>query len=97
MAKQKIDKKLILRVAENARITLSEKEIEAFIPQLQEILDSFEKLDSIDVEKEKPSFQPIPLVNVMRKDEVEKCLTQAEALKNTKNKKDGYFMGPKVT
>ena len=97
MAKQKVDKKLILHVAENARLNLSEKEIEEFVPQLQEILDSFEKLDSIDVSGEKPSFQPIPLENVMRKDEVEKCLTQEQALKNTKNKKDGYFMGPKVT
>ena len=97
MAKQKVDKELILKVAGNARITLSEKEIEAFIPQLQEILDSFEKLDSIDVSGEKPSFQPIPLENVMRKDETEKCLTQEQALKNTRNKKDGYFIGPKVT
>lgn len=97
MAKQKVDKKLILRVAKNARLNLSDKEIEAFIPQLQEILDSFEKLDSISVENEKPSFQPIPLENVMRKDETEKCLTQEQALKNTRNKKDGYFMGPKVT
>ncbi len=93
---EKVDKKLLLRVAENARLNLSEKEIEEFLPQLQEILKAFDRLDTIDVKDEKPSFQPIPLENVARHDVVEKCLSQEQALKNTKNKKDGYFMGPKV-
>ena len=97
MPKPKVDKKLLLRVAENARLNLSEKEIKEFLPQLQEILKAFERLDNISVEGEKPSFQPTPLENVARHDIVEKCLSQEEALKNTKNKKDGYFMGPKVT
>ena len=96
MAKQKVDKKLLLRVAANARLNLSEKEIKEFLPQLQEILKAFGRLDEIDVKEEKPSFQPLALENVARKDVVEKCLSQEEALKNTKNKKDGYFMGPKV-
>ena len=96
MAKPKVDKKLLLRVAENSRLNLSEKELEEFLPQLQEILKAFNKLDEIDVRDEKPSFQPLALENVARKDVVEKSLSQEEALKNTKNKKDGYFMGPKV-
>jgi len=93
---EKVDEKLLLRVAANARLNLSKEEIKNFLPQLQEILKAFEKLDEIDVSNERPSFQPIKLNNVMREDKVEKCLSQEEALKNTKNKKDGYFMGPKV-
>jgi aspartyl-tRNA(Asn)/glutamyl-tRNA(Gln) amidotransferase subunit C len=92
-----VDRELLLRVAANARISLSEAEIEKFLPQLQEILKAFGKLDEIDVSNEKPSFQPIPLENVARIDLVEKSLSQEEALKNTKHKKGGYFMGPKVT
>ena len=97
MAEQKVDKKLLLRVAANARLNLTEAEIEKFLPQLQEILEAFSKLDEIDAGKEQPSFQPIKLKNVMREDKVEKCLSQEEALSNTKNKKDGYFLGPRVT
>ncbi len=97
MAKHTVDKKLLLKVAANARLNLTDKEIDEFLPQLQEILKAFGKLDEIDVKDEKPSFQPLSLENVARKDIVEKCLSQEEALKNTKNKKDGYFMGPKVT
>ena len=96
MAKQAVDKRLLLRVAANARLNLTEKEVDEFLPQLKEILKAFSRLDEIDVKDEKPSFQPMPLENVARKDVVEKCLSQEEALKNAKNKKEGYFMGPKV-
>jgi aspartyl/glutamyl-tRNA(Asn/Gln) amidotransferase C subunit len=96
MPKPVVDKKLLQRVAANARLSLSEEEGKKFLPQLKEILDAFAKLDEISVEKERPSFQPIRLENVMRKDLVEKCLSQEEALRNSKNKKDGYFLGPKA-
>lgn len=93
----KVDKALLLRVAANARLNLSEEEISEFLPQLQEMLESFSKLDEIDVSKEEPSFQPIRLENVMRADKKTKCLSQEEALSNSKNKKGGYFLGPRVT
>ncbi|MDP2974182.1 MAG: Asp-tRNA(Asn)/Glu-tRNA(Gln) amidotransferase subunit GatC [Candidatus Diapherotrites archaeon] len=96
MPKPNVDKELLLRVAVNARLNLSEEEISKFLPQLQEILAAFGKLDELDVSKEQPSFQPIKLVNVMREDKTGKCLSQKEALQNTKNKKEGYFLGPKV-
>ena len=37
------------------------------------------------------------LVNVMREDEVESGLTQAEALANAAETEDGFFKGPKVS
>ncbi len=94
--KVKVDKELLLRVAKNARLELTDKEIKKFLPELKEILESFSKLDEIDVSTEKPSFQPIELKNVMREDKVEECLSQEEALSLTQHKKDGYFKGPKV-
>lgn len=96
MPKPKVDKKLLLRVAENARLNLSNEETKKFLPQLQEILEAFSKLDEVDVGKEPPSFHPIKLSNVMREDKVEKCLSQEEALRNTKHKKQGYFLGSRV-
>ena len=96
MPKQKVDKKLLLGVAQNARLNLSREEIREFMPQLQEILDAFSKLDSLDVDKLQPSFQPLQLKNIVRKDKVEKCLGQQQALQNTQHKKNGYFKGPRV-
>jgi len=91
-----IDKKLIEQVAKNARINLTESEIKEFLPQLKEILSSFEKLKEIPTDKVKPSFQPLEIKNIFREDKTKNCLTQEQTLSNTHNKKDGYFKGPKA-
>lgn len=92
----KVNKELIEKVAENARIKLSKKELEEFVPQFNEIINVFSKLDKLDVKNIKPSFQPFESKNVFREDIVKKSLTQEEALRNTKNKKNGYFKGPRI-
>ena len=96
MQKLNVDKELIERVAQNARLNLTKKEIDKFLPELKEVLDFFSKIDELKVDKEEPSFQPLEMKNVLREDKVTNCLTQEEALSNTKNKKDGYFKGPRV-
>ncbi|HIH21494.1 MAG: Asp-tRNA(Asn)/Glu-tRNA(Gln) amidotransferase subunit GatC [Candidatus Diapherotrites archaeon] len=96
MPRVKVDKELILKVAKNARLNLSEEEVKKFLPQLQEILEAFSKIDELNVEKAKPSFQPLEQKNVWRKDAVKECLSQEEALSLTKHKKNGYFKGPRV-
>src|SRR3989338_1401585 len=96
MPRVKVDKELILKVAKNARLNLSEEVVKKFLPQLQEILEAFSKIDELNVEKAKPSFQPLEQNNVWRKDAVKECLSQEEALSLTKHKKNGYFKGPRV-
>lgn len=92
----KIDEALIKRIAELARINLTEKEIKKFKPELKEILDDFSKLDEVNTSNTKPSFQPVELKNILREDNIEPCLSQEKALENSQNKKDGYFKGPKA-
>jgi len=96
MAKVKVDSALIMKVAKNARLSISEKEAKEFVPQLQDVLDSFSKLDKLDVSKANPSFQPIELKNVFREDKKGESLSQEEALSNTHHRKNGYFKGPKI-
>ncbi len=92
----KVDKDLIEKVAEVARLKLTEAEKKEFIPQLKEILIAFSKIDSMDTEGAKPSYQPVEIKNSLREDKKKKCLTQEEALSNTSHKKDGYFKGPRA-
>lgn len=92
----KVDNELIEHVASVARLKLSKKEVDKFVPQFKEILDNFSKLDEVKVDNVEPSFQPVELKNMLREDRVEKSLTQEEALANTKLKKDGYFKGPRA-
>jgi len=86
----------IRRAATNARIALTEEEVERFSKQAEDILKAFAGLKSLDTRGEEPSIQPIPCENVMREDLPRECLTQEDALSNTPHKKDGYFKGPRV-
>jgi aspartyl-tRNA(Asn)/glutamyl-tRNA(Gln) amidotransferase subunit C len=60
----------ILKLAQLARIDLTEDEVSEFTGELSEILKYVELLESIDVDGLKPTSQVTGLVNVMRKDQV---------------------------
>jgi aspartyl-tRNA(Asn)/glutamyl-tRNA(Gln) amidotransferase subunit C len=92
----KIDRQLVEHVAKVARLHLTEKEIEEFLPQLKEVLASFEQLSEVDTGKTEPSFQPLPLKSELRDDVIKSSLSQEDALKNSPNTKDGYFKGPRA-
>ena len=91
-----INRELIIKVAKNARINLTEEEIKEFIPQFKEILENFSKLKEVDTAGVKVSIQPIDIKNVIRKDEIKECVSNEDILKNTEHKKDKYFLGPKA-
>ena len=86
----------IEKVANIARLELTEKEKNNLEKDLDNILDSFKKLEKIDTDNTEPTFQPVEVKNIMRKDTIETSLKQKDALKNTKEKEDGYFKGPKA-
>ena len=91
-----VDRKLLEHVADVARIKLTEPEIKKFLPQLRELLEFFSKLNDINTENVKPSFQPVELKNALREDDEKECLSQEDALSLTEHKKDGYFKGPRA-
>ena len=91
-----IDNKTIEHVAEIARLKLTEKEKEKFIPQLKEALEFFSKLNEVNTDNVEPSFHPVEIRNSVREDIEGKCISQEEALSLTEHKKDGYFKGPRV-
>ena len=91
-----INESLIKKVAEVARLQLTDSEIKKFTPQLREALENFSKLQEVDTKGVKPSFQPVEIKNVLREDVPKQCLTQEQALSQTKHKKDGYFKGPRA-
>lgn len=96
MPKITVDRELLLRVAKNCRLELTEFEIKAFLPQFSEILKAFEKIDSVDIKGIEPAFHPIPLQNRWREDKVKPSISNEEALQNAVQKKPPYFKGPKA-
>jgi aspartyl-tRNA(Asn)/glutamyl-tRNA(Gln) amidotransferase subunit C len=98
MVEIEVNEELVKKVAKNARINLTDKELKKFTPELKEIIiDSFNKIDSIEVEEE-ASFQPISQKNKFREDKVKESLSVEEALKNVdvKLRELDYIKGPKV-
>ncbi|MCX8147278.1 MAG: Asp-tRNA(Asn)/Glu-tRNA(Gln) amidotransferase subunit GatC [Candidatus Woesearchaeota archaeon] len=91
-----ITKEMILKVAENAKIRLTEDELNEFLPQFKEVLSYFSELDKVDTKDIEIAAHPVEIKNVLREDKAKKGLTQEEALSLTEHKKDGYFKGPKA-
>lgn len=92
----KINKELIKQVAKNARLNLTEVEIEKFTKECSDILNTFSKIDEVDTKNVEPAFHPIPIKNHLREDIIGDSLSQEDALKNSKHQMNGYFKGPKA-
>ena len=91
----KITPDTIRHVASLARLNLTAAEVKKLQADLDEILKSFDILNSLPAECE-PSFQPIQLEAGLREDKEEATLSQESALSNTKHKEKGFFKGPKA-
>jgi aspartyl-tRNA(Asn)/glutamyl-tRNA(Gln) amidotransferase subunit C len=82
------------QVSDNARIRLTEDEVDAFSNDLDDVLEKFESLQEVDVKNTEPAFHPVDLGEKTRKDEKGSSLSQEEALSNSENTERGYFKGP---
>jgi aspartyl-tRNA(Asn)/glutamyl-tRNA(Gln) amidotransferase subunit C len=95
--KKQISKDDLESLSKLAMLNLSDEEKEKLIPQLNEIIEYFKKLNDLDTENIKPITHPIEgLKNVFREDIPKESLTNEEALKNAQHKKDGYFKAPRI-
>lgn len=83
-------------VANLARLELSPDEEGELGGQLKEVLGYVEKLKEVDVESIDATAHPMPLVNVMRPDEIRSSLSHADALQNAPQELNGLFQVPKI-
>lgn len=83
-------------MARLARLDLGDDEKDLFVDQLGKILSHAERVTSLDTEGVPPTSQPIPLVNVLREDQVQPSLTAEEALANAPEPEDGQFRVPRI-
>ena len=86
----------VLRCAELAKLSLREEEIEPLRAAMAQLLDRARKLDALDLDGVEPMLHPLPLALPRRVDEPGPCLTQAEALANAPEARQGHFVVPKV-
>ena len=93
MPDPKID---IEHVARLALLDLSEPEKKRMRSQLDAILTYIDKLRPLDTVGVEPTSHAIPMVNVMREDEVRPSLPAGEMLANAPEREADFFRVPKI-
>jgi len=86
----------IARVANLARIALSEEELASYATQLGNILEHAERVQALPTEGVEPTSHPLPLVNGFRPDEVVECLDRDSFLAEAPDSQDGQFRVPRI-
>jgi aspartyl-tRNA(Asn)/glutamyl-tRNA(Gln) amidotransferase subunit C len=91
-----IDRSAVDHVARLARLDLSDDERIRMRSELTQILAHAEKIQSLDLDGVEPTSHAVPIVNVMRPDEVTESLPPEVALANAPDVEDGRFRVPRI-
>jgi aspartyl-tRNA(Asn)/glutamyl-tRNA(Gln) amidotransferase subunit C len=91
-----ISREEVQHVARLARLALTDDELARMREQLDAILAYIDKLRELDVEGVEPTAHAVPLVNVMRDDEVAPSLPQDVALANAPDRAGEFFRVPRI-
>ena len=84
------------RLAELARISLTEAELAHLAPQLEVILESVAQVAEVARADVPPTSHALPLVNVFRPDEVTPSLPVAEVLAGAPASQEDRFRVPRI-
>src|SRR3990172_2376348 len=90
----KISTQTVNHIAKLAKIPVTEKEKIDLSEGFNKALEVVDELFKVDVKGVEPTHQVTGLENILREDKVDekKIFSQKQALSNTKNKHNGYFM-----
>lgn len=96
--KKILTKEDILHLAKLSKLSLTDEEIEKYWRQLEETVEYIKNLDQLDTKDTEATNSVVDLENVTYDDgsENNNGLLAEEALKNAKNKKDGYFVVKRI-
>ena len=87
----------VRRIAEYARIGLTEEEVASMTVDLNSVIETLKPITEYNLEGVEPTFHPIgSLSNVMREDVEGESFTQEEALANAPAAQDGCFLIPSI-
>ena len=86
----------VAHVASLARLSLTPEELELFTEQLGDVLEHAADVEALELDDVEPLAHPIPLVNVLRPDEVTPSLDRDEVLSQAPAAEDGQFRVPRI-
>ena len=91
-----ITKEDVIKVANLARLELTEAEEEEFAPQLNAILEYFEQLQELDTENVEPTTRAIDVNNITREDRQETYSDRESLLDCAPEREDDFFRVPQI-
>lgn len=92
----KITRAQVERVAQLARLALSQDELDALTSEMDAILGYVDKLNELDTDHIVPTAHAVPMENAFRADAAQPSLGTEKALQNAPAASDGCFLVPKI-
>lgn len=86
----------IKNIADLARLEFSDRELEIFAQQFDNMLEYVAVIERLNLENVEPLLHVVHAENVFREDIAEASLSTAEALANAPKHNDVFFKVPKV-
>lgn len=90
-----VDRDWVLRIANLARLKLTDEEVEVFSGQLGDILRFVQQLEELDTSGVEPYIQESE-ETPMREDKPGETLPQEDALMNAPERENGFFVVPRI-
>lgn len=81
----------VRRIAELAKLDLTEDEVALYAGQLSHILQYFERLQELDTSQIEPTASVLPLKNILRPDAAGTPLSPAKVIANAPDSGDNQF------
>jgi aspartyl-tRNA(Asn)/glutamyl-tRNA(Gln) amidotransferase subunit C len=89
-----LDRDQVLHVARLARLELTEAELDKMAVELSKVLDHIDMIRELDLQGVPPTSHVVDVVNSLRRDEPEPCLSREVALAQAPEPVDGGFGVP---
>ena len=86
----------VKKVANLARLNITEKEEQEFGTQLNAILEYFDQLSELDTSKVEPTTRAIDVSNIMRSDVQETYENRESLLNSAPSRDDDFFKVPQI-
>ena len=86
----------ISRIAQLARIALTDDELAGYSEQLEQILEHAARVQALPTDGVEPTSHPLTMVNAFREDEVTGSLDRDEVLAEAPDAEGGYFRVPRI-
>lgn len=91
-----ITKEEVLRIADLARMTVTDAEADLHLNYLQSITSYADKLNELDTDGVELTIHGVDFKNIMRKDEPIKWTTREQILNNAPDHEEGNFRVPTI-